>query len=834
MIVTRVREPSVVEACPQVVEDGFHEPTDAQFRALFSQERTGKLNPSLMDGSLVTWGDATATLAVAALFRALEVDAATARPGFGGAGDPVVSMALADLAVTGSSNYRSLRRAIGEGAEADVPAFRVAVREALGDASSRVGITPREGAGEALRGCVDHVVDRALEVAWAIDGPVDYRARRRPALGWLCVNAELDPPHRPVNVPCAPWSMGDVDVNMTHAGRGVRCRIRYAVAGAVDRYDDFRVLESLPPPQLPVLPATGMVVIFLHGHSSRLEEACTLYPALVSEHTGHCVRDPLTLIAFDFPTNGYSEYIDHEDIAPLESTTHFSPDHPSERRFGLLEYYERVVVGFVDALERRQALAGVPSIRHRIAAVIGGSMGGNLALRLSERLVTDPDWLPSLVAWSPASVDGSFGRYDYVVPSPGEEVDPFGKEALERPHARCQQPEEDGSRAEFIALQMQGERLISDGTSEFQIGVRALPFLLAPLINGLAPLLGPVAPIFSGLTGPMVIGSAVVEGVSNVITIKQSDEWVRAECREGYDAEAAARVALLSLQETYNGMRRRMHWRIAYEQLLFSHQDEVAASRGVTCFQASEIPTLLIAGGDDITDASRFNIFGSVMHMAPTMTANDGKTILIDHTGHSIHAERPRWLAQQIYEFVCRQRPSRVISVVRRDGAIAALGFGHMWAPLPVRAAIREIERERAQFFVVDRHGNRAMVIPRRHLTTAPDERIDNNLRELPESSLPQQDDPDRGPVEGFDVTHIRIVHGREGQPWTSWVTHLCNDAQGYQIETRRAENRTEFGAVYRVHVGDDTRELRLVEFLTTTPDDSTENNLSSLPDLLV
>jgi hypothetical protein len=107
---------------------------------------------------------------------------------------------------------------------------------------------------------------------------------------------------------------------------------------------------------------------------------------------------------------------------------------------------------------------------------------------------------------------------------------------------------------------------------------------------------------------------------ANTIAVKQSDEWLRAECRASYDQASANLLFLLSLQEVYSPIRRRTHWRIAYEQLLFSHLDQVAASRGFKCYEISTVRTLLIAGANDTTDRlTGFDIFGGVKRMAPLM-----------------------------------------------------------------------------------------------------------------------------------------------------------------------------------------------------------------------
>ena len=409
---------------------------------------------------------------------------------------------------------------------------------------------------------------------------------------------------------------------------------------------------------VPVIGPEDEVVVFIHGHSSRLEEAGSLYAALAAERAS-CSPHRLVLVAFDLPTHGYSAYIDHQTISPLHETR-FVPDHPEDRRFGILEFFESLVVAFVEALDGGFRVAGRPGILHRISAVIGGSLGGNLAFRLAERLVTNPSWLRAVVAWSPGSAPPSLGRADYLIPSPGEHVDPIAKQALDRTRDRCDDGERTDSRSDYFRILLGGERLIKDGTPGFEAVTRFLGHLVGPLVEGFIPL-GPFA-IFGS--------SVVVEGVANVAVFKQSDQWLRPECRGGLDAAARATAALLSLTETYSSARRRMHWRVAFEQLIFSHQDQIAVSRGRACYELSAVPLLLIAGANDNTD--RWEIYNSVRGFAPRMRTNPGRVLFVQNTGHSIHDERPRWLARRIQQFLCEQRTR----VPVRDRLLVALDVG--------------------------------------------------------------------------------------------------------------------------------------------------------------
>lgn len=98
-------------------------------------------------------------------------------------------------------------------------------------------------------------------------------------------------------------------------------------------------------------------LLLAHGHSSRIEEYEALLPHL---RAGRRVLVP------DLPGSGYSDKPDRE----------YS-----------LRLFEDTLLGFLDALEVREAHVG------------GGSLGGNLALRLAHR---EPDRFPRVAAWAPA------------------------------------------------------------------------------------------------------------------------------------------------------------------------------------------------------------------------------------------------------------------------------------------------------------------------------------------------------------------------------------------------------------------------------------------------
>lgn len=101
----------------------------------------------------------------------------------------------------------------------------------------------------------------------------------------------------------------------------------------------------------------GVPLLLIHGHTSRIEEYDDLVPHLSKHHR---------VLVCDLPGCGYS-------------------DKPQARY--TLRMYEDVLLAFLDALGIEEAY------------VAGGSLGGNLVLRLGHRA---PDRFSRLVAWAPA------------------------------------------------------------------------------------------------------------------------------------------------------------------------------------------------------------------------------------------------------------------------------------------------------------------------------------------------------------------------------------------------------------------------------------------------
>jgi hypothetical protein len=301
-------------------------------------------------------------------------------------GDPWAD-AYADLAVTGRASYEAFTRA---------PLTDALLFEAVRAARPTLPTA-------TIQNAVTHVLDRAYQVAWAMRGPYPQRAAVRRTLGWIAVSGEDDSPHRPVNNACAPYPQYEIPVTVGL----ITVKTRFFIASP-PRDPACIASSGLPLPRRtlpdegsPCVPAGDRVLLFVHGHSSSAEEALPVIPWIHQEGAKRGVS--FSVISVDLPSNGYSEMIEHTDVAPSTSTTYpddVTADQSRPINTPILTFIEDFLVAFVNALEP------YTPIKNRFAGVIGGSLGGSMGLRLGRR--ADLDALPWLangtVSWSPASV----------------------------------------------------------------------------------------------------------------------------------------------------------------------------------------------------------------------------------------------------------------------------------------------------------------------------------------------------------------------------------------------------------------------------------------------
>ncbi|MBI3527212.1 MAG: alpha/beta hydrolase [Betaproteobacteria bacterium] len=486
--------------------------------------------------------------------------------------DTVLGRAFADLSVTGKRSFAQFRQ-----------------------------IKPTE---KNLVGCtgntqaVASALNRAYNVANAIRFANSPDRRR---LGWIAVSGEDDQPHRPVNVPAGEFPQYDLSVTVPVRGYNgmppppsITLNTRYmmaqpAPAGLAKPPHD--VGRFVPDDPTPVLDPDAEVILFIHGMDSRLEEALDLTHAL--HKIGAKSGKKYAVIAMDLPTSGYADNIDHLRIASLETTgvAKFRPvgardveitdlkifDAGARNNVPVVDFIEDFIVAFVDKLDSKQ-----PGLKQRVRAVVGGSLGGNMSMRLGRR--AGNGWIMNVVPWSPAAIWPSY---------------------------------------------VEGSNLIN------HIAV-AVPWLWAGGDPRMVAESDVMRRLFFYYAFDWRMGMARQK--------PQAEEWYRDDwnCKEAHMFGAR-----LDRHETYDSTFRLWHWRLGAEQLVFSQQ-LIASDTRQPLYMQNTTRMLLACGYDDAGgDLCKY-----ARAVAWKMTTTPGKAVFLRDTGHSIHNERPNWLARAIVDFI--------------------------------------------------------------------------------------------------------------------------------------------------------------------------------------
>ncbi len=591
--------PQPEESCNPGVnfEDGFFFPPDRLVDALSEQRPIWPLFVA------VSAGPATALALSAATYVLVDLPQATVPPAPAPTTFPPSASPLAVL--HGGVNLAGPARAALAQAFADVAvsgrlglATFTAARPSAADVSLAAhallagvqGVTPAfvdSAAAQAL--------SRADSVAAYLTAVVpDPVVRQR--LGWIANAAEVDPPRRPVNIASLHYPQYDIAVDVpAPSGGSVEVEARFAVISA-----------SPSPTPRPQIAPDDVVLIFLHGDGSRLEEATPLIAPLLA--LGQREGRSYTILAVDLPSHGCTTSVDPMGpaFAGTPAWDNHAPVPPSRPpSYPILEFLEDFVAAFVRALDAEIHCAA------QIVGTMGGSLGGNLSLRLARR--PEP-WMRQSIAWSPASVWDSLADDEIKQAGPNH--------CSTEGHA----PETAATRAAFVF------DVFESSTS-----------------------VGPIP-----------------------IVLPQGDYWYRADwqpCKTRMlDAGAWER------RELYSRIYRQWHYRMDWEQLVYSYNDPDHGS--VTPRYESFRSRLLLAAGAMDNNSPCTNIYGSCQTLARRLerTAARGRTFFAEHTGHSIHDERPGLLAAQIDAFTAETLGGgRVGLAATGDPLVRFTGDLHDW-----------------------------------------------------------------------------------------------------------------------------------------------------------
>jgi hypothetical protein len=407
----------------------------------------------------------------------------------------------------------------------------------------------------------------------------------------------------------------------------------------------------------------------------------------------------LVVISVDLPTSGYAENLDYDLISalgaigspkwtplpfdvpiPAELGPFFLaafaaaglpapppiipagtplPDFAASGRTPLLDFIETFVVRFAETLDGR-----VPVIKNNIKAVMGGSLGGNIAFRLGRRPAVP--WLPRFIVWSPASIWDSLGGgadiTKHIAPRSAWEsannralseqtsclrdrllVTDQTRRGIDNVAANngqangCDQlvVKYDGADWWWGALgKCKQPGGTTDRTAIFNCAWAQVP---AGDPNDLSPArLGLRRDFFGGWDKPII----------PFVIPAQSETWTSDYYQCKKSSVAAAR---LDRHETYDPRFLAWHWRLGGEQLLYSHQT-IDPAKNQRLYMSNDKLMLLACG---VEDNIKYNdICGATQRTAPYMTMTPGKALFLDKTGHSLDNERPGFWAQQIVQFL--------------------------------------------------------------------------------------------------------------------------------------------------------------------------------------
>ncbi|HVH72819.1 MAG TPA: alpha/beta hydrolase [Candidatus Dormibacteraeota bacterium] len=439
---------------------------------------------------------------------------------------------------------------------------------------------------------ISTALTRAYRVANALRVPHEsqdrHESQERQDLKWIAVSGEDDQPYRPVNVPTNLGGFPEFQTAVNVPGFGV-VNTRYMIAHAhpftfqspanplVDGGPGRKVVAD----KLPALANDAEVILFIHGMDSRLEEADDLTAAL------HRIGGRnWTVISMDLPTSGYSDNIHHQRISPISMVTcHVTP---------LVDFIENFIVAFVDTLDVQ--LHG--QLKPRIRAVVGGSLGGNMSMRLGRRPNTP--WITNVVPWSPAAIWPSMIAQRNAIAAGCD----TGWDALK-------------DRAVNTSLTWAGldQKFLPEHENEHPAFRRELFY------GGFD-----WSPVY-GIGGP-----------------PQAQCWYSNEWPCKLSSMLAAR---LDRQETYDGNFRAWHWRLGAEQLAFSQQ-QFAAGTDKPLYLFNTKRMLLLGGRQDTCG----DLCKDTEEVAAKMVNTPGYARFLEHTGHSLDNEHPDWVASQIADFL--------------------------------------------------------------------------------------------------------------------------------------------------------------------------------------
>ena len=479
-----------------------------------------------------------------------------------------------------------------------------------------------------LQESVQEVLNAAYTALWAIRSNDPAWRAARPGLGWIAVSGFDDTPHRPVNVPTAPYPQYDIRFEVPREDpplpgeqeHGVKVKTRYMIASAhkfvgpddasVSSFtdpDETGELLAAPasPPAVgpapwsipedpPSIPPEDKIIIYVHGGGSRAEEAVDMANWFIIE--GREVGENYTVISFDLPNSAYGKRLGMKEVV----------DSYDYSQLQVLKFERRYIIEFIEALD-----AELHNVKERVVAVMGGSLGGNMSMLMTDPYDEDHPYLQTIVAWSVTAMAPA--KYLGVIPAAqlGAYLGHQQEEAMSD-----EKPDDHKTEREYI------EKMYTKPLLEIP---PENPFGIEPVVIDLPP-------------QPIMWYRGGYEDGTGRWQLKD-----RSIARSRFDR-----------YEIYSPHSR--HWAIAIdlEQIAFSFQEDKEQLKWVTTPASNTVgPSnlMLVAGDND--NFSPNAIYNSTIDVARAHRLNaQGKAEFWLDTGHSIHNERPHLFVKEIIYFL--------------------------------------------------------------------------------------------------------------------------------------------------------------------------------------
>lgn len=438
-------------------------------------------------------------------------------------------------------------------------------------------------------------LDRAYRVAWALRGSVAQRTATRASLGWIAVSSDDDMPHRPTNVPPPPFEQHEISV--TVPGRG-----SFASVTVQTRFfiaSPPGVVSASPSHTLRELPPEPQPNVPDGNHvilflHGHSSGADEVLPIIPHIHMAGLKLGKKFSIISFDLPNNGYSESFNHNKVATSGATSW-PAGPTDSGPILTPVLDFIEDFIVAFVDALDPITITP-IKNRISGVIGGSLGGNMGLRLGRRNPL-PAWLDAgIVSWNAASVWDPMVNDLIKSQAPGKCQDNWN--ATETP----------SSRKDYF---------------HYVYETTVLPWWTALLF---------------------------------IVPHTQPELWYRdlwEPCKRLHIE--GSRIAR---REIYNANFRQWHWRVAGEQLVFSHVDNVnhGDANSPRRYSQNKVSQLLIGSANDNFTGS--NIFDATRTLAKNMVGTPGRSLFLLSTGHSVHFERPAFLAKQIVGFL----PSNLVT----------------------------------------------------------------------------------------------------------------------------------------------------------------------------